>query len=511
MHMSGDQLTMLGVFGEGLDPNNRWMKLSRIIPWDQIEEIYAEQFDRSAGGHRPLSGRVAFGSLIIQQRLSLTDEETVALIQENPYLQAFLGFGSFSSSRPFDPSLLVHFRKRFELKQLQDINEMIVQAQTKTSAEEADSDSEDPPDDEESGSSHSDDALSEQNDQGTETPSTKGTLMMDATCVPADIAYPTDLNLLNHARELLEQIIDCLHEPCIGQRPKPRTYRQKARQAYLRVAKSKKITRKKAQSACRKQLRFLQRNMTYIQKNIQLGVWDLRLLNTDLYRKLLIIAEVIRQQRSLHVDDERTVKDRIVSIEQPHIRTMVRGKAGKQYEFGAKIAVAHDDGYAFLEGLSWDAYHEASDLKHHAEAYRKRHGFYPERILADKIYRTKENRSWCKENSIRLAGIGPGRPPADMVKRRQQQKDAKQDEADRQPMEGIFGRCKRRFGLSRLLTRLPKTSATVIALVMIVLNLETIVLRSFLGYIIAFLMPIRRSLASSIQRVIGPFHLIRIT
>ena len=63
--------------------------------------------------------------------------------------------------------------------------------------------------------------------------------MMDATCIPADVAYQTDLHVLNHAREWSERFIDRLHEPRIGVQPKPRTYRQKARKDYLQVAKAK--------------------------------------------------------------------------------------------------------------------------------------------------------------------------------------------------------------------------------------------------------------------------------
>ena len=110
MHMSGEQVTLPGLFGDGLDPHNRWLKLSRLIPWGDIEQRYGEQFDSSRGGHPALPARLAFGSLIIKERLGLTDVETVQMIQENPYLQVFLGYSSFSSQRPFDPSLLVHFR-----------------------------------------------------------------------------------------------------------------------------------------------------------------------------------------------------------------------------------------------------------------------------------------------------------------------------------------------------------------------------------------------------------------
>jgi hypothetical protein len=471
VHMSGEQTTFLNLFGDGLDPDNRWLKLSRSIPWDAIEAQYGSQFDRSRGGKRPLSARIAFGSLLVQQRQRLTDVETVAFIQENPYVQAFLGYASFSAQRPFDPSLLTHFRKRFCLENLQDINEMIVQRHRASSQGD-----DDPP------HAGTDAPADEQSPGDQLPPSTpeappEGAIMMDATCVPADIAYPTEIHLLHHGREITEGIIDELHAPHIGQATKPRTYRQKARQAYLRVAKSKKITRKKARKACRQQLRYLKRNLANIDRLVAEGAWDLRHLRPDVFRKLLIVHELFRQQSLLNRlrNPERSVPDRLVSIGQPHVRPMVRGKAGNPVEFGAKIAVAHDGGFAFLERLSWDAYHEAADLINHVDLYRQRHGHYPGRVLADKIYRTRSNRQWCTERGIRLAGLGPGRPLKDLEQRRAIERSARDDEADRQPIEGVFGRCKRRFGLSRILTRLPQTSACSIALVMIILNLERII------------------------------------
>lgn len=463
MHMSGDQMTLLGVFGGGLDPNNRWLKLSRSIPWLAIEAQYDQQFDRTKGGPTPLPARVAFGSLIIQQRLSLTDDETVAMIQENPYLQAFLGFGVFSHDRPFDPSLMVHFRRRFGVDDLQHLNEMIVGAHRNQNT--PDDDDTDPP---VSGSSSAAD------DQESDGASPHGTLMMDATCAPADIAFPTDLNLLNHARELTEKIVDQLHAPHSGERAKPRLYRQKARRDFLRLAKMKKLTRVKAQKGCRKQLRYLKRNLRAIDTRLLAGIWDFTLLDAHLQRKLGTIRQLYVQQYALNHDGVRTVPNRIVSIDQQHVRPMVRGKARAAVEFGAKIAVTDDQGFAFLERISWNAYHEAEDLRMHAENYRQRHGMYPERILADKIYRTKANRTWCKERGIRLAGQGPGRPPGDPAVRRQRERDSKQDEADRQPVEGIFGRAKRRFGLRQLLTRRSDTSETTIAMIFIVMNLERI-------------------------------------
>ena len=465
VHMSGDQITLLGVFGGGLDPNNRWLKLSRSIPWLAIEAQYDQQFDRTKGGPTPLPARVAFGSLIIQQRLSLTDDETVAMIQENPYLQAFLGFGVFSHDRPFDPSLMVHFRRRFGVDDLQHLNEMIVGAHRNNDGAGEDDEDADPPT---SGASAAD------GDQVSSDDTPRGTLMMDATCAPADIAFPTDLNLLNHARELTEKMVDQFHAPYVGKHIKPRLYRRQARRDFLRLAKKKKMTRAKAQKGCRKQLRYLKRNLRAIDTRLLAGTWEFAALDATLQRKLATIRQLYVQQYALNHNNVRTVANRIISIDQPHVRPMVRGKARAAVEFGAKIAVAHDGGFAFLERVNWDAYHEAEDLRMHAETYRQRHGVYPERILGDKIYRTKANRAWCKARGIRLAGPGPGRPPADATLRRQREQACKRDEADRQPMEGIFGRAKRRFSLKQLMTRRPDTSATTIAMIFIVMNLERI-------------------------------------
>jgi hypothetical protein len=221
MHMSGEQTTLLGLFGDGLDPSNRWLRLSRLIPWDDIEERYGARFDPSRGGPHVLPSRVAFGSLIIKERLGLINIETVEMIQENPYLQAFLGYGSFSSKRPFDPSLMVHFRKRFDLESLQAINELLTKKHAESPADDKDDSS--PPSNGPDGASG--DRKAGPSVSTDDPPATSGTLMMDATCIPADIAYPMDLNLLNHAREWSERLIDRLHAPHIGANKKPRTYR----------------------------------------------------------------------------------------------------------------------------------------------------------------------------------------------------------------------------------------------------------------------------------------------
>ena len=104
--------------------------------------------------------------------------------------------------------------------------------------------------------------------------------------------------------------------------------------------------------------------------------------------------------------------DRIVSICQPHVRPIPRGKTGSQIEFGSKLGVSLDDGFARINTFSWDAYHEAGDLIGQVEEYLTLHGHYPELVQVDKIYATQENRRWLKERGIRITAPPLGRRPA---------------------------------------------------------------------------------------------------
>ncbi|KKK73094.1 hypothetical protein LCGC14_2897280, partial [marine sediment metagenome] len=307
-------------------------------------------------------------------------------------------------------------------------------------------------------------------------PSNNGKLIVDATCTPADITYPTDLKLLNDAREKTEEIIDAMHAPFVGKKRKPRSYRQKARKDYLAIAKQKKPGYRKIRKGIGKQLRYLKRNLKTIAKRVEEGL--LCVLSKRMYRNLLVIGELYRQQLSMYEQYSNTTSDRIVSISQPHVRPIVRGKAKSNVEFGAKISVSLVNGFSFVDRISWDNYNESSDLISQIESYRDRFGYYPESVHADQIYRTRKNRRYCKEKGIRLSGPPLGRPKqateANASELRQDRRMHRQDEIDRIAIEGKFGQGKRRFSLSLIMAKLSATSEAVIAVSFIVMNLERI-------------------------------------
>jgi IS5 family transposase len=451
-------------FGGKLNKTNRWITLASLVPWERIESLYAKSFKKSLKGEKALSIRIALGTLIIQERCQLSDRETVIQISENPYFQYFIGLAGFQNDEPFHHSLMTHFRKRLTPAVLGQVNEWIAVAAAKEAQEQENTKDDEPKNGASTGKKGTDSAT-----KRTTEDTNQGTLLLDATCTPADIAYPTDLSLLNEAREKLEGIIDALHAPHAGILSKPRTYREKARTAYLQVTKQRRMGLKKMRKAIGKQLAYVARNLRHV--NQLQAKTSLTTLRRKQYKDLLVISELYRQQRMMYTSHSHQVDDRIVNIHQPHVRPIVRGKAKAKVEFGAKLAMSLVNGYALIEKVSWDNFNEGTTLIASVETYKSRFGYYPKEILADQIYRNRENMAFCKANGIRLSGPKLGRPSKE-DNLAEQKRLTYQDSCDRNAIEGKFGEGKRRYGLGRIRARLVQTSESMIALQLLVMNLE---------------------------------------
>ena len=282
---------------------------------------------------------------------------------------------------------------------------------------------------------------------------------------------------MNQARKQTEKIIDILYDR-LEEKPskKPITQRIVAKKEYLKIAKKRRVTKKQRRKAIKKQLQYINRNLGRI-KLLQTSGAKLGWLNNQQYKMLLVVATVYQQQLSMYENKQQRIDDRIVSLTQPHIRPIVRGKAGTPVEFGAKLSVSYQNGYVFIDRLSWNNFNESGDLKLQAEEFKIATGNYPESIHVDQIYRTQENRAWCKERGIRITGVPLGRPPK--IIDREAKKQAQLDERFRSRIEGKFGEAKRRFSLNRVMTKLSETSQTAIAIIFLVMNLSTLLRQLF--------------------------------
>ncbi len=116
-----------------LSADNRWVKMTKLIPWSEFEAEYAENSPTSLGAPAK-SFRMALGALIIKEKLGISDRPRVEQIRENPYMQYFIGQSTYSNELPFDPSLLVHFRQRISPHLIEKVNERMVKKMIETTA-----------------------------------------------------------------------------------------------------------------------------------------------------------------------------------------------------------------------------------------------------------------------------------------------------------------------------------------------------------------------------------------
>ena len=276
--------------------------------------------------------------------------------------------------------------------------------------------------------------------------------------------------------------MDVLHDPADGK--KPRTYRKRARKDYLKYTRCRKHTAKMTRKANGKQLAYLRRDLNAIDGKLSLG----KNLPSRQTERLGTIRTVYEQQKYMYDNRTHSVPDRIVSVSQPFVRPIVRGKAGKLVEFGAKPDISVADGWTRLECCSFDAYNEAGNLREMAERFRAQEGHYPSRILADKIYRNRENLSYCRTHGIRLSGPALGRPKKGETRDKAQDD---RDECERVEVERRFSLAKRKCGMGLVTAKLRETAAHVIAMSVLVLNLRKIqrALLRMLAYLLEILAP----------------------
>ena len=215
-------------FEKKLDKNDRWIVLSKIVPREEFARLYYKNF-KSNWGAPTKDARLVLGVIIIKHIMKAEDRGVIKMIQENPYIQYFLGLEAFTYEKVMTPSLLVFIRKRINLYVFESLTDDLIRKGLKLKAGAK-------PDDV---STEVKDDENDDDDNPDPHPGNKGNLQMYATVCDADIKCPSDLDLLNESRQKVEGLIDelCLK---LGVQDKPRKYRRVARKDFLNVSKMKR-------------------------------------------------------------------------------------------------------------------------------------------------------------------------------------------------------------------------------------------------------------------------------
>jgi len=400
--------TELFPYGGKLDNNNRWLKISRMMPWEELEKRYATYF--SDRGRPGTDGRLAVGLFLLKHLSGKSDVEVVLELRENPYWQSFCGLEGFVTAGRIDPSSLSRLRKRLGTRYVKELETATYGVLIEKKIIKA-----------------------------------KG-MLVDGTVIPENIKFPNDVGLLSDVRVWLVNNIKRIGK-AIGERY--RTYSRKGHVTYLNFAKAKRKTKKQIKKARKQMLQYVRRNLEQLKEVVEharkRGMQRLLTIGG----KLKTAEKIFEQQLKMYQEKTNRIADRIVSFPRPWVRPIKRGKNGKPVEFGAKSAMSHVDGFLFLDEHDHNNYSEARTdiVRKQLWNYEQRFGKKPPSFTGDQLYGNRGNRELLEEErGIRTSFVRLGKKRKGLTIMNQW---FRRKQKERNRIEGHFGHGKQHYRLDR--------------------------------------------------------------
>ena len=285
------------------------------------------------------------------------------------------------------------------------------------------------------------------------------TLYTDATCYESAMRYPTDAKLLWECIEKVYPMM-CVASRELGVRRMRTKYLDVSRD-HMAYVKQRRHTQKRTRRMIHRLLELLGKILAELRRldreNPCAGLFsESQLAETE------TITKIYRQQRNHHEsgDAKESVPNRIVSVNKPYVRPIVRGKEIKKVEFGAKCNNIQVDGISFIEKLSFNAFNEGTRLVHCVKLTEKLFGEKITKLGGDCSYSGNENRSFCSGRGIETSFSQKGRKRESTTSVSAVKKELARVRAT--AMEGSFGTQKEHYGLKRINGRIKKTEILII-------------------------------------------------
>lgn len=278
----------------------------------------------------------------------------------------------------------------------------------------------------------------------------------DVTCYESEMRYPTDTKLLWEGIEKNYATM-CELSSRLGIH-RPQTKFLDVQKANLTYRKQRKHSRSQTRKITHRLLDLLGKILKEIREIERGHENEENLLTVRERSDLEIITRMYRQQKNhfRNNDSRESIPNRIVSLNKPHLRPIVRGKEVKSVELGAKVNNILVDGISFIEKLSFNAFNEGTRLVHCLKMHKKLFGVEAKKVGGDTGYAGTENRDYCKANGIQTSFVKRGRQFGEKKK----EKDLVRKELARvraTAMEGSFGTQKEHYDLRRVKARTKRT------------------------------------------------------
>lgn len=427
-----------------LDQNHELVKITETVDWLSLSDKLA-QFYCPNNGRPAKPSRAKVGLLILKHLYRISDEDTVDLLKRDIYAQ-YLCDVSLKEAKDFlNPSSLSKFRKQIGVTGIKIIEQEVLNCLKRAKL-------------------------------------LKGRkLVCDTTVVASNIAYPTDVSLLEKIRRKAVGYLDIAKQ--FGSKTF-RTYKRTAKKVYVQYQKIRHHTVKSRRRVQKKLLQFSQRNLRQLKqaseamKETMQNASPAAFKNPDKAKEQFLqetrdfldtASAIIRQQKDIYKD--LPVKERIVSIHQPHIRPMVRGKYPVEVEFGPKILLNLKNNFLFLEDLRFNNISDVQLLETSIQGYNERFGHLPSQLSADRGFWSPESLALAQDYGISKIAI-ENKGKSNYLKNKPFRERLRRL---RCKIEAKISLAKRKYGLDRIRYRIPQGEEMWIRLGLISMNLKTAV------------------------------------
>lgn len=316
------------------DPSNPLVKLADRIAWDDLDEKFASLYAEE--GRPATATRMMIGLTLLQSLYALSEDEVVNRWPENPYWQYLCGETFFQYQRPIVRSGLSKWRKRVNDKGMEALLQQTLAVGLTTGAVK-------------------DTSLKR--------------VSVDTTVQPKAIAHPTDAKLLNRSRE---RLVGLARKQGIVLR---QSYQRKGPQAVLKAGRYAHARQ------TRRMGKEVRRLKTYLGRVVR-----------DVERKAETVHGQLRAEVNLAkrlLAQQRHDKNKLYSLQEPHVACISKGKAHKKYEFGNKVSLCVTNKEGFIlgaQGLEGNPY-DGHTLQGALDQVTELTGTRPERCYVDRGYR----------------------------------------------------------------------------------------------------------------------------
>jgi IS5 family transposase len=346
-----------------VDKNHELIKIADAIDWACLSERLA-QFYCSNNGRPTKPSRAKVGLLILKHLYTLSDENVVDMLKRDIDAQYLCDVSLKEAQKFINPSTLTYFRKDIGAAGVKLIETEVLNTLKKTN------------------------------------PPRGRRLVTDTTVMPVNIAYPTDVNLLDKVRRKAVEYLDKAKN--FGAKSY-RTYQRTARRVVVTYQKVRKHTIQARRRVQKKLYQFSRRNVEQLTdaiKTVQRSQESAKEQFIQNAKQFLQTAQhILTQQKEIYHNQK--VKERIVSVHKTHIRPMVRGKYPVEVEFGPKLLVNLQDDYLFLEDVQFNNVSDTRLLETSIKAYKERFGKLPTQLAADRGFWSKDNKQLAEDYGIK--------------------------------------------------------------------------------------------------------------